>query len=613
MTGRTPSGLSFSEMEAQIDALMDEHIGTSAPGAAIAVVYEGEIIFSRGYGWADIENRVPVDPAATIFEYGSINKTLIWVAVMQLVEQGLLDLDADVRAYLPDSFVFEKPFTMRDILNHSAGFADYLLGLFTDEQRIDNFGLLEETLLALQPQQIFAPGKVSAYSNWGSALAAFIVQQVSGQDYADYERENILFPANMHRTLNQPDRLGNHAFLMNKAKGYAADGEDGFHEGAWAYIPLYPAGALNGTAEDLAAFIMALTPPAGESGLLFTHTDTHDILFSNSSSDPINFPGTHHGFIHYSGVLPAVGHSGGTVSFLTDFAFVPETRFGYVLLTNATGHMDFMPAFSELLFGSVETIAVAGNNLPSAAEVEGRFLSSRRYYGNFLEFISYAGLAGTPIIQINALDENIIQLSVGALGSAVYVQTEPYVFALTTSDSPFIVNFIPELRFRMEGGAPRQLLVGSGSDFTSLPAGRTMPFLIASLLIVALSAAFFLIAPIVLFIVFLIRRKNLSPRTRFDRFRIAFMLSGTLLALNNLLLFARFGINPFRVAAEVAFHIWLNYVFTGLAVLFFAGTIWSWRTTGEAKGKRKALVVITALLAALFILVLHNWKFFVLL
>jgi len=555
---QTPSGLSFTEMERQLDALMAEHIGISTPGAAVVVVHEGEIIFSRGYGYGDIENQIPVDPAATVFEYGSINKPFVWVAVMQLVEQGLLDLDADVRTYLPDAFVFEKPFTVRDMLNHSAGFADFLLGLFYDARTVERSGSLEEILLAMQPGQIFTPGTVSAYSNWGAALAAFIVQQISGQDYAAFEREHILRPANMQNTLNQPDWLGNDTFLANKAQGHTPDGAGGFQESMWAYIPIYPTGAINGTAEDLAAFIMALTPPAGESGPLFAYADTLETLFTPSSLDPVNYPGTHHGFLTYSGVLPTFGHGGGTVGFSTDFALVPQARFGFVLLTNATGHMELMPAIHELLLGGLQP-PMAGNNLPSTTAVEGQFLTARRYDGNFLEFISYAGLAGVPIIQISALDENKIELSLGGLGSAIYVQTAPYVFHIyDASDDRLFASALPQLRFRVEAGVPVQIHFGDGIDFTPLPPGRTMPFLIGSLILAAFSMVFFLIAPIVLLIVFLIRRKKQKPRTRFDRFSTGFLLSGSLLALNNLVLFALFGINPFRSAAEVAPFLWLN-------------------------------------------------------
>ena len=192
---QTPSGLSFAEMEHRIDALMTEYVGVVTPGAAVVVVHEGEIIFSRGYGWADTRNQIPVDPAVTIFEYGSINKPFIWVAVMQLVEQGLLDLDADINTYLPESFVFEMPFTMRDVLNHTAGFEDVLFSVLLDAAGQTKLTqTLEEALLTSQPQQIFTPGMVFSYSNWGASLAALIVERISGQAYAVFERENVILP-----------------------------------------------------------------------------------------------------------------------------------------------------------------------------------------------------------------------------------------------------------------------------------------------------------------------------------------------------------------------------------------------------------------------------------
>ncbi|MCL1882490.1 MAG: beta-lactamase family protein [Defluviitaleaceae bacterium] len=601
--GHTPSGVPFYELEARVDALMSEHINISTPGAAIVVVQDGEIIFSRGYGFADIENRIPIDPARTVFEVGSINKPFIWVSVMQLVERNLLDLDKDVRGYLPDSFQFEKPFTMRDLLNHKAGFADFLLALFVDEERLENFGTLEEILLDTQPPQIFAPGMVSAYSNWGSALAAFIVQYISEQSYADYELENILLPLGMQNTLSQPYWLGNYEFLSNKAMGYTSNGQGVFREGAGAYIPLYPSGSMKGTAEDLAAFIIGLTPRTGESGPLFSDADTLETLFSSSSLDPVNFPGTHHGFFNYSGVLPAFGHGGGTASFSADFAIVPDARFGFAILTNSVGHMDFMPTVRELLIGGNQEVPIAGSGLPNASEVEGRFLTARRYYGNFLEFVSYTGLAGLSMVQVSAVDDNKIELSIGMIGTAVYVQTEPYVFRFYEShDSPLFASNLPELRFRLENGVPVQIHLGGGGDFTHFPEGRTLPFLIASLVILVLCAAFFIIIPIVLLILFFIRRRR---GMSFDRFNIAFLLSGTMLLLNNLALFGRFGLNPFRAVNEVAFHIWFNCALVGIAVILCCIVALRLRS--------KIFFCTTFAFLALLVFILHNWNFFVLL
>lgn len=606
---QTPSGIPFSELESQIDVLMNEHIGTSAPGAAIVVVYEGEIIFSRGYGYADIENRIPVDPAVTVFEHASINKAFVWVAVMQLVEQGLLNLDVDVATYLPDAFVFEMPFTMRDLLNHAAGFADILLGFVFDDEEVPT---LKNALLDSQPVQLFTPGTVSAYSNWGTALAAFVVSQISGQDFVVYERENIFLPSNMYNTLNLPDWFGNDSFLANRAQGYLGDRNGTFSEAAFIHASIYPTGSSNGTVEDLAAFIKALTPPTGESGPLFEHTETIQTLFSPSSLDPYR-PGMHHGFLPFPGVFPGIGHGGNLPGFTTEFVIVPELQFGFALLTNVGEEWYLIPAIRQLLLGNPPTPTI-GNNLPNAQAVEGRFITTKRFGGTFVEFLSFAGMGGLPHARVSALDENRIFFDLAHMGQAVFVQTAPYVFQIyDPTEAPFLALFFQELRFMFEDGVPTHMVVKGLEDFTALPVGRTMPFLIASLVGVIVSIVFFLVAPIVLFILFLVRRKKQNTRTRFDYFTTGFLLLGTLLMLNNLVLFGLFGINPFRTVIEVAPFIWINYILAGLVGLLLIGSIWSWRIAGEESTKRKVLFVITAVCSVLFIAVLHNWNFFVLL
>ena len=607
----TPSGLTLTEMEAQIDVLMNEHVGTSTPGAAIVVVHEGEIIFTRGYGYADIENQIPVDPTVTVFEHASISKVFVWVAVMQLVEQGLLDLDADINIYLPDEFVFEKPFTMRDILNHAAGFADILLGIGFDGEQVPN---LKDALLDSQSVQLFTPGTVSAYNNWSTALAAFVVSEISGQAFVDFEREHILLPSNMYHTLNLPDWFGNDSFLANQAEGYVRDGDGGFLEqsSAIAHTGLYPAGMLNGTAEDLAAFIKALTPSIGESGPLFEHTETLQTLFSPSSLNP-NRPGMYHGLMPFPGAVPGIGHGGNLPGFTTELVVVPELRFGFVLLTNVGHDLTITSAIRQLLLGSPETPTI-GSNLPNAQAVEGLFITAGRFSGTFIEFFSFAGMGGLPHAQVSALDENRILFSLGGMGEAVYVQTEPHVFQIyDPSEAPFLALMFQELRFDFEDGVPVHIIVRGIEDYTAFPAGRTMPILIGSLVSVILSIGFFLIAPIVLFILFLIRRKKQRGRTRFDRFSSGFLLSGALLMFNNVVLFLLFGINPIRTAAEVAPFIWINYILAGLAVILFAGSIFTWHTLGEARTKRKVLFVITAVVTAMFIILLWHWNFFVLL
>ncbi|MGI6005623.1 MAG: serine hydrolase domain-containing protein, partial [Christensenellales bacterium] len=131
--GRTPSGIPYGGMEARIDGYVGQHIGKTSPGAAVVVVKDGRIIFSKGYGYADVENNLAVDPAETVFEYASVSKLFVYVTLMRLAEEGKLDLDADIRAYLPEGFLkklrYDEPITFMHVMNHTAGFEDYLLDL----------------------------------------------------------------------------------------------------------------------------------------------------------------------------------------------------------------------------------------------------------------------------------------------------------------------------------------------------------------------------------------------------------------------------------------------------------------------------------------------------
>jgi len=140
--------------------------------------------------------------------------------------------------------------------------------------------------------------------------------------------------------------------------------------------------------------------------------------------------------------------------------------------------------------------------------------------------------------------------------------------------------------------------------------GLNLTKLKMSLIITILSLAFFLIGPIVLFIRFLIQRKKKKIRTLFDKLSTGFLLSGTLIALNNFVLFMLFGINLARSVSEVSPFILVNYLIVGLVLLLFIGSIWAWRKTEEITKRRKVLFMATAILVVLFIFVLSNWNFF---
>jgi len=578
--GATPSGIPFAELDHRIDDVVEQYLGESTPGVAVVAVSDGEIVFSKGWGYADLTTKTPIDPATTVFGWASTSKLFVWTSVMQLVEAGSIDLDADINIYLPAEFAaeldFAMPFTMRDLMNHTAGFGENMLNSVINAENLTAPIPLRDALLATKPLQIFQPGTVSAYSNFGTALAAYVVSQVSGQDFADYEMQHILAPAGMVDTLNAPHWLNNTEFLTNKATGYSPDGRGGFAPEIMPYMPLYPQGMLTGTAQDLARFATALTPAPGTSGPLFRDAATLQSLFQPSSLDPVNSPGTSNGFMTYTGALPAFGHGGDALGYTSSFVIVPQERFGFVILTNSAGmtdptaeRLDIRFDLEALLLGHPEFTDPKATNLPAASAVEGTYLRARSFAGNFLEFLDFISV---PPITITAISDNTITATMGGFGTATYEQIEPYVFRQTATDSELVTRVLSDnLRFQMVNGHPVQIHIGNGNDFLPIGSFRSTGNLVASVIGIILAALFFIVAPIVLLIKWLRapKRDSAKPST-FGKLSTALLLIGTMLLANNLIALVRILIiNMFRSSAEMAPHIWINYILAAAGVVTF--------------------------------------------
>ncbi len=198
--------MTATDLGALFDGIMPLQLGSNdIAGAVVVVVKDGQVLFAKGYGYANVEARKPVSPDDTLFRVGSVSKLFTWTAVMQLVEQGRIDLDADVNRYLDFKIpeAFGQPVTVRHLMTHTAGFEDSLQGLFGSDPK--QTADLRALLLAHPPARIYAPGTTPAYSNYGALLAGYIVQRVSGEDYATYVQRHILAPLGMaHATASQP-------------------------------------------------------------------------------------------------------------------------------------------------------------------------------------------------------------------------------------------------------------------------------------------------------------------------------------------------------------------------------------------------------------------------
>lgn len=171
------------------------------PGAAVVVLQDDEIMFIEGYGYADLDRQILVDPNNTLFRVGSVSKTFTATAVMQLVEAGLVDLDQNIDLYLND-FPTEQidcsPITLRHLLTHTAGFEVREIGLtFTSP---DDAIQLEQYLAENLPPQVRSLGFISSYSNFGYGLLGLIVEQFSGTPFEDYVYEHIYSPLEMDKS-----------------------------------------------------------------------------------------------------------------------------------------------------------------------------------------------------------------------------------------------------------------------------------------------------------------------------------------------------------------------------------------------------------------------------
>jgi len=311
-----------------IDGVMAQQIAREqVAGAVVTVVYRGKVLFTRGYGYANIVAGVPVDPQRTLFRPGSVSKLFTWVALMQQVEKGRVDLDADVNTYLdfkiPD--FDNSPIRVRDLMSHSPGMSD-VGGIFADtpEQLVPYGQWIKQHI----PERVWKPGTEVAYSNYGAALAGYIVERVSGEPFADYVDAHIFRPLGMTSTTFREPLTG--AMKANMATGYKE--EDGRLVAThFEYISsIMPAGSATASAPDMARFMMALLNGGTLGGARILSERSVALLEANSLADAFHLPGMAHGMLVYRDADPRlVGHAGNTDDFHTDLVLAPEYGLGW--------------------------------------------------------------------------------------------------------------------------------------------------------------------------------------------------------------------------------------------------------------------------------------------
>ena len=425
----TPSGLAFEDVGSKIEEWADENSDEYVSFAA-AVFCKDDIVYQGAFGYADRENGIVADED-TVYEWGSTTKTIVWVSVMQLWERGDIDLETDIREYLPDGFLhnlkFDDPITMLNLMNHNAGWCENVWAYQTsDENKVMSLG---EVLSTTEPAQIYRPGEVFSYSNYGAALAGYIVECISGQPFYEYVHKNIFEPLGMEHTSICPAHDDNPWVYSKRQKlvSYAGTGNDWKSVGPQlAYIMPYPAGAATGTISDMAKYAQSFVR---DDCPLFENKETRDFLFTPSSTlGDTDIGVSYHGlWSNFYGDTQVLYHDGATNAGTADLLFDTETGVGAVVLMSGMG----LPTseIPKIVFGDMPDTYPANIEKTDSAgsDISGLYIGTRSMRHGPLKFVSVLGLLPVVssgdgeydiagIVQIKSISGDILWFTQDGLG-----------------------------------------------------------------------------------------------------------------------------------------------------------------------------------------------------
>ena len=418
--------------KADVDAWLDGKIPDALnngkiPGAVVTVVHDGQVVTNRGYGYADTgadgAEPKPVEAERTLFRWASISKIPTSIAVMQLVEQGKIDLDADISTYVDVKIdrKFPGDITVRHLLTHTAGFEE----TYASWHEFD----FDVYVTQKAPKQVFAPGTTPAYSNYGMSLAGYIVQQVSGERFPEYVRRHVLEPAGMDTaTYEQPLP---EALASRLAKGYDSNGRALPFE----FIGDAPAGRLTASGADAGRFLMAQLQRSPE----LLQPATWEQMWSSGlgpeslgNLSKASFMGL--GYFNESRQgHRIVGHGGDIPPYHSMFHIYPDEGTGIFISLNGDGKgggVAHQALRSNLMGEFADRYYPGGKDQPQVSRDEARQYAQQvagSYINTRAPFSTYATAWVTSLsVRVTALDNGHLMV-----GEEEYVMVEPWVWQKT--------------------------------------------------------------------------------------------------------------------------------------------------------------------------------------
>ena len=420
-----------ADLEAFLDGIMAAHMETHhIAGATISVVKDGKVFFAKGYGFADIKDKKPVLADRTLFRIASISKLFTWTAVMQLVEQGKLDLNTDVNTYLKAVQIpatYPQPITLTHLFTHTPGFEDIMSYAARKPEELIPLG---EFIKTYMPTRVWPPGQFTAYSNYGTAMAGYIVELISGIPFEDYVEQNIYRPLGMeHSSFRQPLPPD---LAPDVSTGYR------FKNGVFQSEDFellngdYPAGSMSTTATDIARFMVAHLQNGEYESQRILREDTAKLMHTRLFSHDPRIGGNAHGFWERRlNGLSILEHGGDILCFHSLFMLIPEKNAGFFVSYNSVGssglaRYELFQSFLNRYYPgpAAPEPAASADFQKRAGRYAGTYEMNRRSYTKYDKFAALL----TPVKFGATPEGNLLLVMPAGLGTKAFVEMERDVF-----------------------------------------------------------------------------------------------------------------------------------------------------------------------------------------
>jgi CubicO group peptidase (beta-lactamase class C family) len=461
-----------ADFEAFFDTYLAEQMEAyHIPGVVFTMVKDGEVFFSKGYGFADLEKHAPMDPEETVLLNASLAKAFTAVGVLQLNERGLIDLHEDVRPYFtefPLETNFDEPLTFANLLTNTDGFESRMIGMGTrtEDDLLPLGGLLE----TYAPDQLYPPGAYMTYQDYASNLSGYLTQEISGVPFEQYMAENILLPLGM--TSSVLSQSTPEEFRSRLIVGY--EYEDGRQVPVeWNYTRYAPGGGLRTTAADMNRFMLALLNGGQYGGARILSPDSVEMMFTQQFTPHPKLVGISYGLFEYlengRQLFLRDGDGVGTRSRMVLF---PAQDLGFFISYNSDDSVlrqDIISAFLAEFYpaaGSTASIPMEGYQ-PRASQFSGTYRSFQMDVTTFAKFMFFF----SQLLDVTATEEGYLRISsTGLFGAeddamggfnrtSLWVEVEPLYFERV--DGVGQIAFVQD-----ESGRIIQMVSGQGYHST---------------------------------------------------------------------------------------------------------------------------------------------------